>query len=150
MHRIKHQSPSPFPFPVPSSGALVTDERCKCGELRSAHRDTLAFGHGPLVVGDVVTCERFTWVKWVFTSQLVGGMVALDDVHAVKVERRASSGWHVVVFDMSRRGGGAKLFTTTAKVNANGAPLRTAKDAIAWAGVELQHHLERSGKAVRA
>jgi hypothetical protein len=141
--KIKHQAPSPFPFPVPKTGALVTDERCKCGALRSEHRDSLAFGHGPLVSGDLVVCDKFTWVAWVFTSQLLKGMVALDDRHAVKVERGAAQGWHVVVFDMGKRGGGAKLFTTVAKVTAEGKPLRTAADAIAWAGVELQHHLER-------
>lgn len=146
MNQIKHHTRSPFPFAAPKSGALITDERCRCGALRSQHGDTLAYGHGARIVGDVVTCERFTWEGWVFTSALLRGRIPLDDVHAVEVER-TEGGWKIRVYDMSKRGGGAKLFSTVAKVTAAGERVRTKLQAVAWAKIELRHHLERKAVA---
>lgn len=138
------QPTSPFPFSMPKTGALVTDERCKCGGLRSEHKHTLAYGHGPRIVGDVALCERFTWVGWVFTTMaLHPRYVALDDRHTIKLERASvrqvgAKGWRYEVRDLATyRTPGEKLFTCAAP----GA--RTKADAIAHARIELQRFVER-------
>lgn len=56
-HRIK----SPFPMQSKQLGE-ITDEVCVCGELRSAHADTLAYGHGGCSLSG---CAKFTWAGFV-------------------------------------------------------------------------------------
>ncbi|HUS27559.1 MAG TPA: hypothetical protein VMZ53_03600 [Kofleriaceae bacterium] len=137
-----HTPESPFPFTT-KSGAVIVDERCSCGALRSQHETTIAYGHGPRVVAGAVTCSRYTFVRWVFTSRaLPAGFEALDDKHAVRIERASkrdvgASGWRYEVRDMSAKLGGAKLFTCKAP------KARTSLDALRHAREELRIHLER-------
>ena len=57
--KVKYINSSPFPVAT-KSGAVIVDERCACGGLRSDHEDTLySFGHGQL---DNTGCAQFTWV----------------------------------------------------------------------------------------
>ena len=52
----EHTQPSPFP----RQG--IIDEKCSCGDLRSEHRDTVAYGHGPC---SLCGCTKFTWVGFI-------------------------------------------------------------------------------------
>lgn len=59
-----HVVPSPFPFILVQRGVVITDERCRCGALRSEHRDTLGWGHGSC---RLTHCAKYTWVANVET-----------------------------------------------------------------------------------
>jgi len=140
-----HRPESPFPYRLPHTGAIVTDERCRCGALRTHHRHTLAFGHGPRIVDGVNTCERFTWRSHVFTtSGLPAGFERLDDKHAIKAERASArsvgaKGWRYEVRDMAARGsGGLRLFSCAVPA------ARSKGQAIDHARIELQRYLERA------
>lgn len=148
------QIQSPFPFTLPT-GVVVTDERCKCGALRSQHENTVAYGHGPRLVGDPIAgyttaCTRFTWIAHVFTTMNVpAGFVALDDRHVIKVERAnkrsiGAKGWRYEVRDMAKAPPrptmphyGAKLFTSAAPA------ARSKAQAIEHARIELHSYNNR-------
>lgn len=60
--KVKHIAVSPFPFRINSGacfGAVVTDEWCECGHLRSVHHDNLTYGQGKCGACD---CRKFTFV----------------------------------------------------------------------------------------
>lgn len=134
---------TPFPFTM-KTGAVVTDERCKCGALRSEHENTIAYGHGARIVGDVVTCERYTFVSWVFTSSnMVPGFQPLDDKHAIKIERAnkrgvGAKGWRYEIRDLSKPPGKEQRVLTCTAPTA-----RTRAQALEHARTELQVYLER-------
>lgn len=134
---------SPFPFTL-KSGAVVTDERCTCGSLRSEHENTMAFGHGRRRVGDVITCDKFTWSTWVFTTRGVvpNGFERLDDRHVIKIERAnkrnvGAKGYRYDVRDMGAGKHPARLFTCAAPA------ARSKAQATEHAKIELARHLER-------
>lgn len=138
---------NPFPFTI-NSGAVITDERCQCGALRSEHETTIAYGHGPRIqrgkTETIELCSRYTFVGWVFTTrELPNGFEALDDRHAIKVERAnkrsvGATGYRYEVRDMSKtKPPGVKVFTCAAPA------ARSKVQAIAHARIELQRHLER-------
>jgi hypothetical protein len=140
-----YQPQSPFPFTM-KTGAIITDERCKCGALRSQHAHTIAYGHGASLVaglGKYEACERFTWIAWVFTSMNVpNGFVALDDRHIVKVERAnkravGAKGYRYEVRDMGAGKLVKRLFTCAHP------KARSKNDAIEHARTELRLYLER-------
>jgi len=56
---VVHTVESPFPI-VLWNGVSIIDERCRCGEFRSAHEDTVAFGHG---AAPRSKCMKFTWAS---------------------------------------------------------------------------------------
>lgn len=59
---------NPFPSALPD-GAIVTDERCRCGHLRSEHHDSIggaALGHGRC---RRCRCQKFSWAAHVFSNQ---------------------------------------------------------------------------------
>lgn len=145
------QPTSPFPARI-NNGAVVTDERCTCGALRSQHEHTISYGHGPRIVGGVVVCEKFTWISWVFTTMLVpAGFERLDDRHVVKIERAnkrsvGAKGYRYEVRDMSapvpmaargRDPFGHRLFTCAAPA------ARSKAQAKEHAAIELRRYLER-------
>lgn len=139
--RVQHD-PTRSPFPITQgTGANITDERCRCGGLRSAHENTISFGHGRMLVRGHVVCERFSWVGWVFTSVLLRGREALDDKRAVEMARAIGGDGHTYkVFDMSASSHGKCLFTC----RANGDREYTKRHA----ATELRLHLERVAKAI--
>lgn len=61
---MNHFAKSPFPMRLNPS-TIVTDERCRCGALRSEHADRYAYGHGACGYTD---CPQFTWVSFVTTE----------------------------------------------------------------------------------
>ncbi len=128
---------NPFPFALKST-AIVTDERCTCGEVRSKHSNTLAYGHGEIAG----KCRRYTWLTFVFTtSGMPAGFQALDDKHAVKIERASTrnvgaKGWRYEVRDMSKIYGGAKLFSTATTTG-------TKAQALEHARIELDRFIKR-------
>ena len=71
---VRHDQPNPFPMSIgdmrTGTDVPATDERCRCGDLRSDHFDTLAFGHGPCSACRV--CSKFTWVGFVQAGQKGG------------------------------------------------------------------------------
>lgn len=60
-----HIIASPFPMRSNVIGTII-DEVCVCGELRSEHADTLAFGHGPCLRAG---CPKFAWIGFVTESE---------------------------------------------------------------------------------
>lgn len=137
---MHHDQQSPFPFTTPKGGTIV-DELCSCGALRSEHRDTIAYGHGPRIQGDLVVCDRFTFVEFIFA--LPKGYDRADGRTAVKV-RRGNGGWRVEAF-LLENAEPVKWWTTTAKVFEDGTPVRSKADAIKWAAAECRY-TRRRGK----
>lgn len=139
---------SPFPFTT-KTGATITDERCSCGALRSEHGTTIAFGHGPRIVGGVVACERYTFVGYVHTTKMLpDGFRALDDKHAIKIERASNravgaKGWRYEVRDLSK-GKGQRLFTCAAPA------ARTKTQALEHALEELRRYIARGTLELRS
>lgn len=136
-----YQPESPFPFNL-KNGAQITDERCTCGELRSKHGNTIAYGHGALVVDGVIHCKKFTWASWVYTTMnMIPGFERLDDQHVIRLERAnrrnvGAKGWRYEIRDLSK-GREHKIIQVTAP----GA--RTKREALEHAKTELRLHVAR-------
>lgn len=62
---VEHTVKSPFPHKAKGGEVVVVDERCMCGGLRSEHKDTIAYGHGP---SPQHGCLRFSWVGFVIQA----------------------------------------------------------------------------------
>lgn len=61
-HTTRHN----FPFVGKDGRWIATDEQCYCKHLRSAHVDTLAYGHGACIRCE---CEKFTWKRFVLKPE---------------------------------------------------------------------------------
>jgi len=64
-----HTRPSPFPR-VLNDGRICVDEKCTCGRYRSSHEDTVAYGHGPYLIGDRRECPKFSFATYVFDRSI--------------------------------------------------------------------------------
>jgi hypothetical protein len=66
--KMKHLTESPFPFVWKGGkldGKLVVDEMCECKHKRSAHKDSLSFGHAECGEKGCV-CPQYRWTEFVF------------------------------------------------------------------------------------
>lgn len=137
---------SPFPFTVPKTGAIITDERCSCGGLRSRHENTFAYGHGASIDAPR-SCSRFTWVAWVYTTMSVPeGFQAIDDRHVVKLEREnrrniGAKGWRYEVRDLAANRDKPKFTCAAPRA-------RTKAEGLEHAKAELAHVLKRENATI--
>jgi hypothetical protein len=51
---------NPFPATLPHSGDRIIDETCRCEHRRTAHANTVAFGHGHCSATGC-SCTKFSW-----------------------------------------------------------------------------------------
>lgn len=62
---MKHRVKSPFPRTTPAGGTVI-DEVCTCGHKRSAHDDTVAYGHGRCHMQKTCPCQKFSFAERLF------------------------------------------------------------------------------------
>jgi len=70
-----HDQVSPFPMAGTGglAGKFIVEELCRCGHIRGAHQDTVAYGHGECAqllntggsIGKRCRCQKFTWDNFI-------------------------------------------------------------------------------------